>query len=750
MKTRIFALALLLPAALALPCAVERLSGVHFKNPSIDFGQPPARLRTYPGTGEVDAGWRPGTRYLYDYDDRFDPSSDERTRPDPEGQAARAAMRLIRSARNAEARGRLGLARRIYASLGRAGAFVAARQELLATPAIEEHGLAGVRGLATYLRATHPFSGGRVLLPTEVAPVLRPWLAYARAGSPADYLALASACPDSSRAPAALVMAGRLLTQRKGPSLVDLQTANLAFHRLIARYPRSRFVWDAQGGLGRIDYLRGRFDVAVRRYEGQAQKAATFDERTRALNSIAVCAVGNRSARAYTFLRLFDANLEKGNPFPYEGLMKLTLEHFTGADARTFWTRLHNDPPRLATYVEWRATNGGVTTDLQGLAAPALRLAPGTRTQGRIAAALARVTLRNGQTARTTAFARLAARVGGPDERALAAYVLATLDRRAGRFAAARRGYQRLLATASKSYLAGGARENLAVVSERLGDWGAAMDQYRALGYQGDIAYLADVRMTPPQLAAYVRKHPQVDGLRYTLAMRHLRRGEWNAAERVLRDFSARRRRWLTSAIPYNGEEGGLQDPLATVRALRRLDRAVRRASNREAKAAALVRMGDYYYNHRYLLLYSGPVWQGMRDTSVAFSWNPAVATADDDRALHVHFDEHECYAQAFARYRRVVREFPHTRVAPTAAYRAAVAEERLSNMAVYWRWRENRDDRQGDAVRLLGLAAKSPNPTLSAKARKYAKVFADERAETRRAFAEDKAPARRWDPYAN
>ena len=229
--------------------------------------------------------------------------------------------------------------------------------------------------------------------------------------------------------------------------------------------------------------------------------------------------------------------------------------------------------------------------------------------------------------------------------------------------------------------------------------------------------------------------------------MRYLRKAHWDAAEAALQPFSdAERRRLTVVGAPYFADEG-LQDPLASVRALRSLDTKVKAAEGDEAKAAALFAMADYYYRHKTLLLYSAPAWRGGRAYDFAFSWNPAVATPTDEAALRTHHDEHECYAQALRLYKRIVDEYPRASVAPKAAYRAAVAAEHLSNMAPYWRWREVRDDRQGEAVRLLAFAERTSDPVLAAKAKKYGKVFADERAETRKAFSNEPAEFRHWVP---
>lgn len=741
MKFRLLVLPVAMVAAIGIPCIFQVSSGVHFKGPALDFGMPPPRATMYAREWEPqsdNAIRRPGTMYgIGGYGDDWEAEEHEGKRKE------NADRRAMRRSRELEMAGRLTQAAAIYRSLGDAGNFTASRLELFATP-----GIANAGGLPQFLDATHPL--GKAKLPSEAAagPLLKPWIAYANAHSASDYLSVAHRYPASSRAAAALIMAGRQCSQAQKPPTADLQLADGAFRQLLTRYPKSRFAWDARGGLARIDYLRGRLDVAVKRYEEQFRSAENDAEKTNALASIAFCAraAGNRVAQAYSYLRLYDANRES-DPFPYENMLVGTMHRFNGADSRGFWKRLRNDPPMLATYCEWRATAESPDAGLTRLAAPSLKLAAGTPYEGRIAGALARVSLEHGDVKTAARYARIAGNSAGPDEKALGTYILATVDRRANRLTSARDGYRSIVQNYPKSYLAGGARESLALVSERLGDLATAMDQYIALNYTYDVAYLSDMRMTPAELASYVRSHPKRQDLRYTLGMRYLRKHEWSAAEAALRPLTWKQRYDLTYGkdSSWSGDDGKPQDPMVTLRDLRKLDGAVKSARGTAARATALTALGDYYYAHKCLLLYSNPAWSGQRDYSVSFSWNEKAADKRDEAALRMHYDEHECYSQALACYREVVKRYPKSKSAGHAAYWAAVSAEHLSNMAPFWRWRERGDDLQGDAVRLMAVAMKSGDAAIRKKATKYHGVFQKERASTRAAFAQEKAPPRRW-----
>ena len=724
MKSRLLLVPAVLAASTALAHVVLTVKGVHFKTENLDFGQPPVRRgdRFDDGTGG-DVAWRPGTKYERGYW-----SDDEAS----EARQAADKARLLKASRAAEANGRLGEARGLYAEMQRKGfgapAFVNGRLELLDTP-----GIASSEGLAAYLKATHSLSKG--LLPATGGPLLMPWIAYAQARSTSDYAAVAARYPRSSRAAAALVMAAR------GGSVESART-------LLRRFPGSRFAWDARGALARADFRAGRLQSALGQYEAQVRTANSPARKTSAYGSIIACLrpAGNRGAIAYAALRWASA-LDAADPYVARNFLLRTLGRFKGGDAAAFYTRLEKDPKAFADYLELRSSLDLEAKDVLDLAPTARRVAGGTPTRARVDAILARVALARNDP-RAAAFARSALE-GKGDDRATGLFVLATLDRRKGRLQEAKKGYASILRDHPTSYLAGGARENLAIVDERLGDLAGALDLYRTLGYDDDVAYLADVRMTPAGLADYVAKHPD-DRLRYTLAMRYIRKGQWDAAETTLKPFSDARRKQLTVASLYPGtaeEEGGLQDPLATIKALRGLDATLAAAKDDEAKTAATVAIADYYYAHKTLLLYSTPAWKGGRNYTIAFSWNPTVATPADGDALRLHHDEHECYAHAATLYQKVLQEFPKSKVAPHAAYRAAVVLKRLSNMAPYWRWRDRLDDLKAESIRLMDLAAKSPDEAVARKARKYGPVFAQEREEFRKAFADEKPPERRWVP---
>lgn len=722
------------------------IKGIHFKvgGEFVDFGEPPSRYSDRPSTAlDYEANWRPGSQFLLSGGDDWEEEEAHERRRQANEDA------LLGKARSAELGGERARALRLYREalsrkFGDVG-FVRGRIELL-----EAIGDRPVDRLGAYLSITGPGNKPPAQWPTSSDPTLSSFLAYEEAvATPGDgttrgrkLVAVAERYPSSPRAPAALIMASRTLTQgeKSWYAPADLRVAHRAIDRLQKRYPDSRFVWAAHGERGRIAFVQKRYGEALRHYDRQLRLAKNGDERDKALTSILMAedAWGRRDRVAVVCLRLIRLG---GGGYMVRRLDQ-ALSFFDAKDAARFGQTLRRDPALLDEYLEYRVDFTEPTKDLYRFSTT-----PGIKSLA--LARLASVALKFKDAKRARRYADRALRLSDEkDAHALATFTLATLDRRAGRKSASRAKYAAIVRRWPKSYLAGGARENLTLLNEQLDDLGAALDQYGALGYREDFAYMIDVRMTSGQLARYIAtrpRHPQRPTLIYTLGMRYLREGKWSQAETSFDRLDAdQRRRFASMRGNYIGDEK-TQDPMETLKALQRLDLNVRRAKGRNAKAAALFAMGDYYYRHGNLLLYSPPAWQGLRSVVISHSWNYAVARPEDDRALKRHHGEHEAISHALRLYRRVVKEYPETPIAPRAAYWGACAANRLADFANYWRW-ENRDaSLTGEAVRLMKFAERSKDPALAKKARKYHGVFRKEYTANRMAFAKEKAPARRY-----
>jgi tetratricopeptide (TPR) repeat protein len=422
-----------------------------------------------------------------------------------------------------------------------------------------------------------------------------------------------------------------------------------------------------------------------------------------------------------------------------------TIRSFGTHDARQFGKRLRQDPPLLTEYLEYRLDFTQPTKEL-------LRFSTTHGIAGLALARLGTAALKLNDAPRASRLARRAlAKRDERDSWAMATFVLATLDRRANRLRSAHAHYTQILEKWPRSYLVGAARENLALLEERFGNLPGALDHYTALGYREDVAYMIDARMPSGQLARYIDarpRHPKRSTLIFTLGMRYLREGKWSKAEATFGHLTEGQRRYLTAENDDFYTKDGLQDPTATLKALRGFDRQFRTARTRNGKAAALFAMGDYYYRHRDLVLYSLPAWHSVRAQAFVYSWNRAVALPADDRAVPRHHDEHEAAAHALRVFRRVVQDYPETSIAPRAAYWGACAANRLSNLNEYWRWRNLDGQIMREAVRLMRFADRSNDPAVAKKARKYHRVFWDKYRENRLVFANIKAPDRYWSAY--
>jgi len=750
-------LALFGPLALSHVIVVER--GIHFKGGKVDFGVPPQKYGEYYWNSMQDfEAWRPGTEYLGFSSNGYYDNYDENVARD------KRTLKAYKAARNREIAGRYGQALGVYRSILRRGLGDVAptRRHIEILKSINGRSALGLKELLSADDLVYENSPSQ--LPTKFDPRLRTFVEYLRAYRLAD----AGKTGDAARAlyvtarkdlhapwvEECLISAARNVLDEDGKATQEEQhIADASLRLLLTRFPDSRFHSDAYGWLGRIDFLNHRTADSIRHYQQWANSSKLRWVHARAYESIALAyrQAGRQEDAAAWYLRRIEAiSTDSKNNAMAD--FRRTVEAFDGTSSRRFLQIVSKDQGLLGSYLDYRVDRTTITPDLLKFGADAkdrAKLAP--HVLARLSEAA--IHLNEPVKAHELAVATLHRRPKA-DDRDLASFVLGTLAMRKGRIVEARKYYSVAANRKPAGYLAGGAKENLAIIAERTGHLDEALDLYDDLNYQEDFAYLADARMTPEQLAAYLRrpgarKRPV---LLYTLGMRYLRIGKWSKTQHTFARLTTHQRRSLTAPPMEWGfesvrDEGGLQDPKSTLKALRHLDRAIQRAKGSEAKAQAMLNMADYYYYHRYLLLYSIPLWLGNRADSFSFSWNSEVATPADDNALARHHDEHECFAHTLKICRAIVKKYPNTKAAHHAAYRGACAAERLANMAQYLRWQDTRKNYVGQAANLMRLAAKSTEPDLAHKAKKYAKVFAEEEGATREAFSTETPPKRHWDP---
>lgn len=734
--------------ALAHVWFVDR--GIHFKGRAdVDFGIAPHRWGTASNNSSMDSfpAWRPGTTYLHYASWEGYEAYEQRNI---------AGFRSCRQGLEAESRGdyptALALYRRVLAAGAGDVAFLRKRVEILKAAHAQE-----TEGLESLLRLTRP-NTDHSKIDFAVAPELKCFLAYEKASwvettgardvAAAQLFAAARANAKIPWADACLITSARNLL-REGPRKAterELKLAHSALELLLRQCSNSRFAWTARAWRARIDFLQQRYERAVAEYREIALHAPQIGERSSARESIAlVCLRQGRSADAAAwYLRRYVGEKSEETLADFRRM----VQGFRGTEARAFWKVVKADPVLLDDYVEYRIDYTKITHDLLKVGQSALTTALPNTLSNFAAVALE---LRQPQAAKQFAMAALSRRPHG-DALARANFVLGTLAMRSGDADEAERRYASVLQPDPKNFLAGGARENLALLAERRNDLVKALNLYSDLGYAYDVAYMADARMSPRELEVYLRQ-PRVAHrgvLTYTLGMRYLRLARWNDAERTFARLTTAQRKTLTATGDSGSgpdRDAALQDPLATLRALRELDARFRHARGGEAKAAARLAMANYYYSHRPLLLYSPALWRGDRAYTFTFSWNPRTASRADDAALARHHDEHECLAQALRLCREILRDFPRTRAAAHAAYRGACAASRLSTMNSYWRWQGENRHLAEQATYLFSRAAHADDPALARRARKYAAVSAAEAALDRRAFLHEPTLVRHWNP---
>lgn len=736
-------------------CFSSIMDGVHFKGLPVDYGSPPSRYSLYYNDSGALAGPVPraGTTYLIGstYEQRQQDEKGEATREKEWVATIREGERLEQAADFAKA---LAVWRKAWAKgLGDAGK-LRPRVELLAYLVKHPHEQGAVRLLAAISiqkPSTIPVSA--------LALALRPFALYDQAMRNADphsaalsFWKVAQEYPNSTLAEPSLIMVPRLLLgsdakkPAPNPSHADREMARMALTVLNRRHPHSRFTDDSMGWQARLDYLAGDYEGAIRKYRVLYKLKAESEAIDHPFESILLCHIrlGSHADVAADHLLRYGIAEHELKAYSSQQLGR-TIESFKAGDAPKFWGILRHNPRLLSFYLDYRMEMTEPTRDLLALSQ---RGQVSSRYRGHINARLSEAAYHLGDLLAARRLAGQTLKVASdPDDIAIATFVQASIARRSGRYEVARQAYERIVSRHADSYLVGGARENLAIVYERQHRLGDALDQYRKLNYRTDVAYLIDARMSPSELSAYIAGHPrdkEIALLRYSLGFRYLRLEKWAQAEQQFAWLSAKQRHNFQQHIGTyfydSGQATARQyDPLETAQSLAHMDADYRR----NPSAKGLLAEAKYYSNHRDLLLYNSALWEGDRANSIAYSWSGSVATPADDRALEKHHWDHECFSHALLKVRALLTKFPKAPERFEAAYLGACAAERLSNMNTYWRWVDSRKDLKGESVRLMRVAAESPDAKLAAKAKKFAGVFKDEREESRLAWQQNKRASR-------
>jgi TolA-binding protein len=310
----------------------------------------------------------------------------------------------------------------------------------------------------------------------------------------------------------------------------------------------------------------------------------------------------------------------------------------------------------------------------------------------------------------------LQSRLAG-DDRAQALWTVGVAEHRLHHFDAARKSLSELVHDYPKSQLIEGARRELAMIAEDAGDIDAALEQYIALDYRIDEAYLVDYLMTPDQLTAFIQKHPDSprrNEFTYAVAVRYLRDNRWDDARKTLarvqtdRDFHYN---YYCSTCDCDGnkiincndpkvgdfevhENGTVKKQIPPALVMRdvqsandleALQQAADQAVGDETRAEALYQYASYQYEASSLLFYNPLASPGYYNLG-EFAGEGKYRTAGESQLLFNAQQQHERLARALNTYLQIAEQFPHTKAARDALYTAAVCHERLSNYNPYWR----------------------------------------------------------------
>lgn len=546
---------------------------------------------------------------------------------------------------------------------------------------------------------------------------LRPHALYALAGAAYDagnfeeaarIYAQVTEATDSPRRERALIMTVRCLLrggEDTDPKPEAIAQARMTAATLLKDYPQTRFRQNALGWLARADFLDRRYPDAMRTYLRHLATNPKPEERALVLSSI----------------RSVSEKLDAAGAARIQGMIK-------------------QEPELLAPYLDYRLyhteSRPSAIRGLVAFAEDVLRTNPRTPIPAEILARLAAAQYALGDVSAARSMADRSLATGTRDE--LALYVRGSSLRRTGDAAGAESAYEEVVKLDGR--LTGAARENLALIFERAGRWGDALDQYRALDYRWDVAYLLDARIPLPELQkiAEARKgEKDGDLLRFSVGMRLLRQDRLADARAVFASIENRKRSeigrvgskdfgWVRE--DPRGLVDQVFDPLTTTDDLLRLRKAVSDAATDDAKARALYALASYYYERRNLLLYNAPLWEGARNSMFGFFWNTKVAVREDNLAVAQHHYEHEALFRARSICLELVRRYPKSSVADRALYRAATSSRRLADFNTWWRDRNRVQDMWSSASTLMDrVSAEYPRSPLAPTARKYAAVFREE-----------------------
>lgn len=771
----------------------ENYGSVHFNSGEPDFGTPPRRA-IYPGEDS-----RPGSSGGMSGGPVYTEFSEGEV-ANREANIARRRTALHRAWESTLARGNWRLARaqigQEIQTLGATGSLrdraevLDAAQPLLATtPALSNY-------LHTYFwgmrvsdgsdkRSAEAATAFTKVLNSPAPTFLRAHCLYQLASLAYErkqgkqalelYQQMCRTFPESSKKPAALLMAARAGLLLPG-SAEEREAAKRALDQFRQEFPQHRFRRAIQGLYGRYWFLTGQYQNAANVYLRLNDVASLEVVRPQLSASVrqrlgprflTACLYGMERATNYyeyfTALKGVDREMQELTPQTAKQFVGYLFQE-PGLASPYFYYRLYCTDTMFphAGYEltdEDRKANARIIVQQRNLLRLAeriadrsdaterlpvsvrLRLAQVYYQERRYRSALRWVNSSFGVPRVANRWRRDAATVA---DRAL--YVRGAIYQKQRRTEAAVADFERLLDYYPTSPLRPAAREELAILYEAQNRNSEALDQYFALGYDQDVAYLLDVRMTTAQVAAYCAAHPRHPKhalLTYSLGVRYLRDDNLPAARRTLRQLSHKQYAVLahpTNEWGYQFEDESL-DPMGVIDALVALREKIARAQTREERAMAMYRHASYHYKRGLLLFYNAALWQGRRIFNFDVFWNERQMTPADRAAIRRHMYQHEVYVRVIDQCREIADRYPNTSAAPLALYRAACASSHLSGLNQWWQSETNYRHLDGQAAALLRrLARRYPKHPLNHNARKYAAVFAKDENAVQEAWMQARA----------
>lgn len=308
-----------------------------------------------------------------------------------------------------------------------------------------------------------------------------------------------------------------------------------------------------------------------------------------------------------------------------------------------------------------------------------------------------------------------------------ALWMRAVSNAKLNRLEAAEADLRRLIKDYPQSQLVRGSREELAIVLERAGRPGDAVEVYFESGNIADARYTMDIIMTVEQVAELAKRinAKYRDEVYYALGSKYMLDLKLNEAREAFSKVTAK------PAVPVEGQAHDVgtekERILEVIADLEKLQQAEKNAVTDEEKASALYNIGAYLYrknNHnsgRHAILNNVMI---QSYDSPVFATNSILP--NEQELKEKRFDRANLLLRAEEYFRRVAFDLPKTTAAPKALYSAALTRLWLTNYHSYYLLRNNYDDAAEIAKAreyLTQLRRRYPKHPLAAEA---AKVIAE------------------------